>query len=63
MKILFLLVTLTLLASCAQSPGPTPTPVPEAKVMEETKTMTEDTLMMTGEMMDQSGMDMMKANE
>lgn len=85
MKILFLLSALTLLASCTQSPAPAPipTPAPAPKVMEETKTQNEDTMMkpeaakpetmmkddmkdamtMSGEMMDQSGMDTMKKDE
>lgn len=83
MKLFLLLATLTLLASCIQSPTPTPTPTPAPKAMEESKTMTEDTMtkpegakpevmmkddtkdtmMMSGEMMDQSGIDTMKKDE
>lgn len=44
MKILFLLATLTVLASCTKAPAATPTPTPETKVMEEPKAMTEDTM-------------------
>ena len=46
MKLFLLLATLTFLASCTQSPAqaPTPTPAPAPKVMEESKTMTEDTM-------------------
>lgn len=78
MKLFLLLATLTLLASCTKAPETTPAPLPQAKVMEETKTMTEDTMtkaevakpeaitkadmkdtmMMSGEIMDHSGMDM-----
>lgn len=79
MKTILLLASITLLASCAKAPVSTPTPVPEAKVMKEPKTIPEDamknseapkpdtmmkdSMMMSGEMLNHSGMDMKEAEK
>jgi thiol-disulfide isomerase/thioredoxin len=74
MKILFLLATLTLLASCTNAPETTPAPAPasETKMMKADEVMPDammkteevkDAMMMSGEMMDTSGMEMPQKEE